>query len=73
MVESLDIQIFKVLVIIYHILPNYRTYPYKHTIKQFLRLKIAVCNIIYFIIAYVVGTHLNCLGNSNEYPQHMLL
>ena len=32
--------------------------------------------LIFFIKAFVVGTHLNCLvkatskGNSNEYPQH---
>ena len=31
---------------------------------------------VFFIEAYVVGTHLiasTCRGNSNEYPQHMFL
>ena len=27
----------------------------------------------FFIKAYVVGTHLNCRGKSNEYQQHMIL
>ena len=29
--------------------------------------------LIFFIKAYVVGTHLNCIDKSNEYPQHLPL
>ena len=57
----------------YHIRPNYRTYSYKRTVKQFHSLQIiaSVLFVYFFIKAYVVGTHLNCRCNSNEYPQHM--
>ena len=59
----------------YHIQPNYHTYPYKCTVKQFHSLQITACVLfVYFYIkTYIVGTHLNCIGNSNEYPQHKLL
>ena len=48
----------------YNIWPNYRTYPYKHTVKWFSCLQIVYIYIRYFFFkkAYVVGTHLNCLN-----------
>ena len=48
---------------------------YKCTVKQFSNLKdYNQCTFIYFFIkSYVVGTHLNWVGNSNEYQQHMRL
>ena len=33
----------------------------------------AILFFVFFIEAHVVGTSLNCLENSNEYPQHMFL
>ena len=49
----------------YPIQPNYPTYPYKHTVKQFryvFRLQ-PVYFFVYFLIkAYVMGTHLNCIN-----------
>ena len=55
----------------YRIQSNYRTYPYKRTVKKFHSLQITASVIfLYFLLkAYVVGTHLN----SNECPQHMPL
>ena len=50
-------------VVRYRILPNYCTYPYKRTVKQFYSLLItaSVLFVYFFIKAYVVGTHLNCI------------
>ena len=47
----------------YCILPNYCTYSYKRTVKQFHNLQItaSVLFVYFFIKAYVVGTHLNCI------------
>ena len=44
--------------------PNYHTYSYKRTVKQFLSLQItaSVIFVYFFIKAYVVGTHLNCIN-----------
>ena len=49
---------------IYHIQPNYHTYPYKHTIKKFHSLQItASVHFIYFYMkANIVGTLLNCIN-----------
>ena len=57
----------------YRIPPNYSTYHYKRTVKQFRSLQItaSVLFIHLFIKAFFVGTHLNCIDNSinsNEYP-----
>ena len=44
--------------------PNYRTYPYERTAKQFHTSITASARFAYFFIkAYVVGTHLNCRCN----------
>ena len=53
----------------YRIRPNYRTYPYKRTVKQFRSLQItASVHFVYFFIrAYVVGTHLNYLSMQFEW------
>ena len=47
----------------YRIRPNYRTYPYKRTVKQFRSLQItaSVIFVYFFVKAYVVGTHWNCI------------
>ena len=47
----------------FHIWPNYHTYPYKLTIKQFrsLQITVSVLSVYFFIKAYVVGTHLICI------------
>ena len=41
----------------YRIQSNYRTYPYKCTVKEFRCLPITA-----ILIAYVVSTHLNCIN-----------
>ena len=48
---------------IYRIQSNYRTYPYKRTVKQFccLWITVGVLFVYIFIKAHVVGTHLNCM------------
>ena len=48
---------------IYRIQPNYHTCSYKRTVKQFCSLQItaSVIFVSFFIKAYVVGTHLNCI------------
>ena len=53
----------------YHIRPNYRTYPYKRTVKQFRSLQItaSVLFVYFFEKAYVVGTHLNCIDLSMQF------
>ena len=50
----------------YRIWPNYRTYPYKRTVKQFRSIQItaSVLFVYFFVTAYVVGTHLNCIDLS---------
>ena len=55
----------------YRIRPNYRTYSYKRTVKQFRRLQItaSILFVYFFIKTYVVGTH----NIWEEYPQHMPL
>ena len=47
----------------YRIRSNYRTYPYKRTVKKFRSLQItaSVLFLYFFIKAYVVDTHLNCI------------
>ena len=49
---------------VYRIQSNYRIYPYKRTVKQFCSLQItaSVLFIYFFIQAYVMGTHLNCIN-----------
>ena len=49
--------------------PNYRTYSYKRTVKQFHSLQIiaSVLFVYFFIKAYVVGTHLNCIDLSMQF------
>ena len=46
----------------YPIRSNYRTYPYKRTVKKFRSLQIiaSILFVYFFIKAYVVDTHLNC-------------
>ena len=53
----------------YCIQPNYLTYPYKRTVKQFRSLQITACVLfVYFLIkVYVVGTHLNCIDLSMQF------
>ena len=53
----------------YCIWPNYHTYPYKHTVKQFCSLQItaSVLYVYFFIKTYVVGTHLNCMDLSMQF------
>ena len=53
----------------YRIWPNYRTYSYKRTVKRFRSLKItgSVFFVYFFIKAYVVGTHLNCINLSMQF------
>ena len=55
--------------IIYHIWPNYRTYPWKRTVKQLGSLQITakVLFVYFFIKAYVVGTHLNFIDLSMQF------
>ena len=53
----------------YRIQPNYRTCFYKRTVKQFRSLQIttSVIFVYFFIEAYVVGTHLNCIDLSMQF------
>ena len=53
----------------YHIQSNYRTYPYKRTVKNFRSLQItaSVIFLYFFLKAYVVGTHLNCIDLSMQF------
>ena len=53
----------------YRIQSNYRTYPYKCTVKQFrtLRITASVLYGYFFIKAYAVGTHLNCIDLSMQF------
>ena len=54
---------------VYRIRPNYRTYPYKRTVKQFRchQITASVFSLYFFIKAYVVGTHLNCIDLSMQF------
>ena len=53
----------------YRIRSNYRTYPYKRTVEKFRSLQItaSVLFLYFFIKAYVVGTHLNCIDLSMQF------
>ena len=53
----------------YRIRPDYRSYPYKGTWKQFCSLQVTASVLfVYFLIkAYVVGTHLNCILLSMQF------
>ena len=53
----------------YRIRPNYRTYSYKRTVKQFHSLQItaSVLYVYFFIKVYVVGTHLKCIDKSMQF------
>ena len=53
----------------YRIQSNYRTYPYKRTVKKFRSLQITASVIFLYIFlkAYVVGTHLNCIDLSMQF------
>ena len=53
----------------YRIRPNYRTYPYKRTVKRFrsVQIIVSVRFVYFFINAYVVGTHLNCIDKSMQF------
>ena len=52
----------------YRIRPNYRTYPYKRTVKQFRSLQITATVLFFYFItkAYVVDIHLNCIDLSMQ-------
>ena len=56
----------------YRIRPNYRTYPYKRTVKKFRSLQItaSVIFLYFFLKAYVVGTHLNCIVDVIQMSAH---
>ena len=53
----------------YRIRSNYHTYPYKRTVKQFRTLRITASVLFgyFFIKAYAVGTHLNCIDLSMQF------
>ena len=53
----------------YRIRSNYCTYPYKRTVKKFSSLQItaSVLFLYFFIEAYVVVTHLNCIDLSMQF------
>ena len=53
----------------YHIQPNYHTYLYKYTMKQFHNVQItaSVLFVYFFIKAYVPGTLLNCIQFSMQF------
>ena len=59
--------------LIYRIRPNYRTYPYKRTVKQCRsrQVKASVVFVYFFIKAYVVGAiqmnpHYTCFYEENQ-------
>ena len=58
-----------ILINYYRIRSNYCTYPYKRTVKKFRSLQITanVLFLYFFIKAYVVGTHLNCIDLSMQF------
>ena len=49
--------------------PNYHTYPYKCTVKQFRSVQITA-NVLSFLSVLLKGI---CCGNPFELHQHMLL
>ena len=53
----------------YRIQSNYRTNPYKRSLMKFPSLQItaSVLFIYFFIKAYVVGSHLNCIDLSMQF------
>ena len=55
----------------YRIRSNYRTYPYKRTVKKFRSLQItaSVIFLYFFLKAYVVGTHLNFFDLSMQFKR----
>ena len=59
-----SITIYHIPNINYHIRSNYRTYPYKRRVKKFCSLQITASALFlyFFIKAYVVGTHMNCIN-----------
>ena len=59
----------RIMVNKYRIRSNYRAYPYKRTVKKFLSLQItaSVIFLYFFLKAYVVGTHLNCVDLSMQF------
>ena len=63
------VHVFKYLEITYRIQPNYRTYSYKRRVKQFRSLQItaSLLFVYFFIKAYVMGTHLNCIDLSMQF------
>ena len=67
--SSLYMTISFTIIANYRIRSNYRTYPYKHTLMKFRSLQItASVHFIYFFIkAYVVGSHLNCINKSMQF------
>ena len=66
--SEMNVQYFFPLPQKYRIRPNYRTYSYKRTVKQFRSLKIigSVIFVYFFIKAYVVGTHLKIQMSSHN-------
>ena len=54
---------------LHRILPNYRTYPYKRTVKQFrsLQITVSVLFVYFFMKAYVMDSHLNCIDLSMQF------
>ena len=66
---SAHITSVKIFNCLYRIRSNYRTYPYKHTVKKFRSLQItaSVIFLYFFLKAYVVGTHLNCIDLSMQF------
>ena len=53
----------------YCIQPNYRIYPYKHTVKQFRSLQITASELFVYSFTkrYVMGTYLNCIDKSIQF------
>ena len=62
-------RITEIVKYMYHIQSNYRTYPDKGTVKKFHSPQItaSVLFLYFFIKAYVVGTHLNCIDLSMQF------
>ena len=54
---------------IYYIQSDYHTYPYKPTVMKFRSLQITASALFlyFFIKAYVVGTHLNCINKLMQF------
>ena len=68
--QDLSCQLTELLDIVeYRIQSNYRTYPYKGTVKKFHSLQVTTSALFlyFFIQAYVWGTHLNCIDLSMQF------